>query len=253
MGKNRDFVESIFGSHQLYFAEPAELNDPAESRFEVALDAQPADLFAHFVDYFEHHRGNRHEDAKTLARETMELGPPSTEILEDMKNVAVESVRGKALILSLSSRGDDPLMWERYADQHRGICLVFDSTIGQPAILSLALPVAYEATIPTFYPYRAWTRMQQQNRMESYEAIKPIAFTKGPEWSHEEEWRVVMFDLPKLREFAAPSLVGVILGAKIDRADEQRLSRWANDHEPTVRVYRAELDSNSGAVVLYSE
>ena len=243
----------IFDSHQLYFAEPAELNDPAESRFEVSLDAQPADLFAHFVDYFQNHRCNPRGDAETLAQRTIELGPPSPEILEDMKNVAVESVRGRALILSLSSRGDDPLMWERYADQHGGICLVFDSMIVQPTIFSLALPVVYEATIPTFYPYQAWTRMQQQDRMESYEAVKPIAFTKGPEWRHEEEWRVVMFDPSKLREFAAPSLVGVILGAEIDRADEQMVSQWADDHEPVIRIYRAEFDSDSGAVAVYPE
>ena len=89
--------------------------------------------------------------------------------------------------------------------------------------------------------------------MESYEAVKPIAFAKGPEWRHEEEWRVVMFDQPKLREFAGASLVGVILGAEIDRADEQMVSRWADDHEPVVRIYRTEFDCDSGAVALYPE
>ncbi len=253
VGKNRAFVELIFDSHQLYFAEPAELNDPAESHFDVSLDAEPADLFAHFVDYFQNHRGNPQEDAETLARRTIEIGQPSPEILSDMKNVAVESVRRKALILSLSSRGDDPLMWERYADQHRGICLVFDSTIVQPTIFSLALPVVYEATVPTFYPYRAWTRMQQEDRMESYAAVKPIAFTKRPEWRHEEEWRVVIFDPPKLRKFAAPSLVRVILGAEIDRADEETVRQWVDHHEPVVGIYRAEFDSDAAAVAVYPE
>ncbi len=240
-GKAAEFVKSIFDSNEFYFAEPAELNDPAEARFQVSLDADPKDLFAHFVDFFQHHKGNRREDAEILAAKTIELGQPSPDILEDIKKVAVESVRARAYILSLSSRGDDRMMWEAYADLHRGVCLEFDSTIGHPSILSLALPVVYQADLPTFYPYRAWARMQLQNRMESYEAVKPMAFTKDEEWSHEQEWRVVMFEPSKLRSFPPASLVGVILGARIAPEDEQLVREWIVDRVTPLRIYRAEF------------
>jgi hypothetical protein len=92
---------------------------------------------------------------------------------------------GKHGVLSLAARWDCPLMWSHYADEHRGLCIEYDTTDHRCGSL---FPVDYRSPgdikISELYDWKI-------GKSEKAERLVRDAFfyTKANEWRYEREWR----------------------------------------------------------------
>src|SRR6185437_10691555 len=121
------------------------------------------------------------------------------------------------------------LMWSHYANDHRGICLAFDT--GNP-LFSEALEVTYRSEYPRWVPHE----------------LEQIAFemflTKAHDWGYEKEFRIIggvnmekgylnldgdCFHLPP------GALHSVIVGCE---ADYDAILKVVSEHAPDLPVRR---------------
>jgi hypothetical protein len=99
-------------------------------------------------------------------------------------------------ITSLTTKSKDPRMWSQYGGNHTGLKLTFNLT--HPHMAShakeLMLPVKYDR--PSRYAIAHYVH-EPQTPENLAKALMEITTTKGPSWSHEEEYRWFLRDNPE--------------------------------------------------------
>ena len=126
-------------------------------------------------------------------------------------------------------------MWSHYGDCHRGICLEFQ--VLDESLFSAAVPVEYAKDYPTL---RATLPVK--------DLADGMIRTKARLWKYEQEWRVLSDDDNARRGFPKQCLSGVILGCQISRRHESLITRWLNQRNSFVILYRAYKDRGKFAV-----
>ena len=139
---------------EAYYADPRRFNDPLDCNQTIKIDVDVRSLEHIFYKCL---RRTKEHDKATAA--ISELRYLSTEDFDDINDPArtkylerllarrieelLEDELGGKGVLSLSAVWDSPLMWSHYADQHRGLCIEYDTTeISHPNIGA----VNYEAS-----------------------------------------------------------------------------------------------------------
>ena len=150
-----------------------------------------------------------------ILREWMNLKQKSSVSKQDkrlfkyLKN-SLESLR----ICCLSRRGDsiqlNPLMWAHYADEHRGVCLKFD-LLNDLDTFYFPKKVDYNQT------YLQYNYLQ--NPSKASEAI----WHKSSDWAYEKEYRIIKPTYHGLMDVNPDAFVGVIIGCRCDKVDEQKI------------------------------
>lgn len=136
-----------------------------------------------------------------------------------------------------SDVGDSVLMWSHYADSHKGICLVFKETLGEPPFVPFT--VEYSEKRPKI------------DIMEGFDenAFRLSILTKSDAWSYERERRFVDYRIgPGKRRFPKEALVGVVLGAKISEPDEAFMLGLI-EQRPDLKWARASLAKDEYRIV----
>jgi hypothetical protein len=175
---------------------------------------------------------------------------------------AEEDVYGEHYVTSFSKNPDDPSMWAHYAEQHRGICLVFEPVLregcrvietddGQRLDLDPVLYGDVPSEINFFeslgrLPYpkleAGWlTRDGESSRLASiYDGSYPEGYWsrfrqkarfKLSVWKHEEEVRVVRNSVfrgrlkseSRILRYSFEQLVGIIFGMRTPVEEELRI------------------------------
>lgn len=150
-------------------------------------------------------------------------------------------------VLSLSETPDSLLMWAHYADSHRGLVLQFDET--------------HEFFAPSTYEDQDLRLTKVEYSAErpvlSYSTLNSprLYYRKSPEWSYENEWRLVrplsmatkVLDHPRFPRalFSIPvsAVKGVIVGWAIQHADRQALFELlGQEHLKHVVIYQTQLN-----------
>jgi len=130
-------------------------------------------------------------------------------------------------ILCLSASCNIPLMWEKYADNYKGVVLEFicPQEFDPPWIL--ARPVLYENR-STLLNMNSWGKLLTLNQEEAVEFLfNESCFTKTTDWEYQKEWRVVSFRREGEKEkyadygFYPQTLSIVHFGPDISLADQQ--------------------------------
>lgn len=120
-------------------------------------------------------------------------------------------------------------MWSHYADNHRGICLEFDT---DNPLFSEALEVAYRSEYPRWVPHQ-----MEQIAFEMF-------LTKAEDWKYEKEFRIIGGgDMEKDHLnldgdwFRLPpgALQAVIAGCE---ADYDAIRKVVGEHDPALPVRR---------------
>ena len=231
-GPAREFTKAIFETGSLYYATPAELNDPFEC-FPVMLDRQPdavrwAEQERLIEKYTQHLSIAERNRLKRRAR-----ARPREEI-EALLTASHLNWRTQLGICSLTACPDDVLMWSHYADSNRGICLQFRTTsVLQPHFLH-ALPVIYVDERPTLD--------MSDRSARDWPLLERTLLMNAKRWEYEQEWRLIDQDGHGPHSFPKWDLVGVILGASISLEDAMEVSRWAAPYCKPDRIHRAERD-----------
>ncbi len=130
----------LFEKNEIYFSNPAEMNDPFECRPVLTADTSPQAMTA-YLKYLErkHLSGTPCEERRKLLRDAARR-ISSPEEREDLHNWTVN----KYGFYCLSELPDHPLMWAHYADMHRGFCVEFDTEADEERYFARALPVQCE-------------------------------------------------------------------------------------------------------------
>lgn len=107
-------------------------------------------------------------------------------LAQDIKDLLDKEVGAKG-VLSLSATWSSPLMWSHYGDQHRGICIEYDTTEVPHPNLG---PVNYQS--PRSVKASDLSRWKFDNSAEAGRRIyNTYFFAKSPQWKYEREWRDV--------------------------------------------------------------
>jgi hypothetical protein len=134
---------------------------------------------------------------------------------EDQKalgRLARKHSRRETRVLSLSAEPGNELMWSFYGDNHRGICLCFDS---QHAFFKSARGVQY---------------VDDPNKIaeptDDIPVNDPLLYTKAESWAWQNEWRIVLQgEVPKAVTFPREALKAVVLGEWFQQAGFDDLIR----------------------------
>lgn len=129
-------------------------------------------------------------------------------------------------ILCFSARNDIVSMWDRYADKYRGVVLEFSCLKEFDSPWLIAEPVQYPENRPSFLDKTGWGRLLTLNQDAATKYIfHESCYTKTPDWSYQEEWRIVSFNRTGENgeysdyKFNPKELSVVYLGPEIDAED----------------------------------
>ena len=141
------------------------------------------------------------------------------------------------------------LMWAHYADRHRGAVLGFRTDVPD-SILGQIKAVSYREERRFFYKDDAKCLEQALAKEDSdfaKEAYERLLLTKSPQWSYEQELRLVISNKVKADEsdsfvaFHPSELVQMFLGCRVSPENSLRLARQARNLNPDIEIFSAKL------------
>ena len=168
---NKYLIESLVNP-SIYFATPAELNDPFDCRLNLRRSFQRAASYAT-------------DNRKKWLHHVMSI-PNFIENFDSLIN--------SVGVCSFSSIMEETLLWSHYADQHRGVCLTYEFPT------SFLLDTQFKLTVggPVIYmeePLTEWLRNGPIEDMELESFVKELLHillkTKSPSWAYEKEARLI--------------------------------------------------------------
>lgn len=140
---------------------------------------------------------------------------------------------------SFCAKRDDPVMWEEYGDQHRGICITYDlNKLSETSpILGHLFPVQYSNV-----PFISVSPKKLENNPYFY-------LRKETKWEHECEWRLVYLKnaLSELNGKRFVSLnnciTSITFGACMDEDLKQSICKAIESTflNPKIAMYEAKL------------
>lgn len=150
-------------------------------------------------------------------------------LARDIKNELDDEFAQRG-VLSLSATWSSALMWSHYADEHRGICVEYDTTDQEHPNLG---PVSYRA--PRAVKASDLVRWKgRDDDAAKQRVIQTYFYAKSGEWKYEKEWRDVRDDNGVKQ---VPFRVTAIhFGLRCDVAVITSLVRLLHD-QPQIKLY----------------
>lgn len=228
---------------EVYFQSPLKFNDPFEVDLHCEFRGSVQEASDHFESFVKYEltrvvtgalRGVEDPGVgylSRLGRETSQQGDVepvraklralarddvqrANQVIGDFWNKRKQTYGRVFGVCCFSASHLDALMWAHYADEHRGICLIFD-THERPA-------VDWKR-----YAYHAveYTSQRSMNVLDAgyTESLRRMLLTKAEHWKYEQEWRLISARGEGMQVSSNRNLLGLILGLRIaDNAQELR-------------------------------
>ncbi len=224
-----DRLKSVILEHLLYVPSVAQLNDPTDCR--PKIKRMPEEEMVRFLrddyigrnpvlalDLLQEHESKIRASIQTLGLEWFQRE------LSKIINSQMEQFR----VYSLTKRFDNFSLWAKYAADHSGYCLEFANK--GPLFGEHVMEVIYEEYVPF-----------DVNDSESRSA--GFLVSKRPEWSNEEEVRLIRVrgSGPQVR-IEPQWLTRIILGKDMSPENQQQIRVWAKQRHPELHVVSAYFD-----------
>lgn len=191
------------------------------------------------------HRGVPPEvKEKMLAslREEEETFRPSGESLEALRSMW-KNLLPDLRILCLTESPAHAAMWFHYADQYTGAVLEFSCDDHLGSAWLAAKPVEYPNHKPAVYTADGWASLLSKRKEVAIREILHVAtYTKSPDWSYENEWRITSKKRPDDTgfftdyKFHPEELIGVYIGPMASMSDRCEIHSLAQRY-PRTKVY----------------
>ncbi|WIG82984.1 DUF2971 domain-containing protein [Photobacterium damselae] len=186
-------------NRQLWFAEPASLNDPFEgdSSFSEVLDAV--------------------WDNYPLPQEE-----------RDCYKEAIKNKLAKTGICSFSKARKNQLMWAHYADEHKGVCIGFKEDLLRPeGSYVYPIDINYQDEYPfedIIKRFRYFEKFSTINNVQSIagDIYYSILGTKYSSWQYERERRLVS-SRSEARSFTPEAVNSITFGLRMPKRDKETL------------------------------
>lgn len=102
----------------------------------------------------------------------------------DIKNELDQEMGAKG-VLTLSATWKSGLMWSHYADEHRGICIEYDTRdLEHPQLMQVDYKGARAIKTSDLYRWKVDGDVDARDRV-----LHTYFYTKSSEWRYEREWR----------------------------------------------------------------
>jgi hypothetical protein len=155
------------------------------------------------------------------------------EKLSSIVNDAVTNTLKKMGIFCLSGKKDSILMWSHYAENHKGVCLMFDTTKDSNFFKGLR-KVNYSSN------YISYTYVSTPK------TLSKVLYQKSLDWKYEDEYRIISPDGRGLKPISKLALVGIIFGCRCESSNKIKIKKEvASSHFQNVRFYELKLDDKS--------
>ncbi len=216
-----DRVKSMICENKFYFATPSQLNDPSDCKNTLKEDSEE-EIEKQLIEANRKFFGNSRGDS--YIKEEIKKGIVADQREQALKiiNQIMDTGNG---VFSLTKRPDNMALWAKYADNYKGYCLEFSNL----SRFSYVYEVIYSEKIPFTLS------------LEEYPSQVEFLFTKSPEWSNEEEARIL--DSPGFHIFPKDALKGIILGEYCDEENEKQILSWIKECNVNILVKKVEFNS----------
>lgn len=142
-------------------------------------------------------------------------------------------------ICAFTETHKNSVVWSHYADEHRGICIEFDSDKVDTKN-GLLRQVNYSNTLPTLG--------------HNSGADERTAFlNKTKEWAYEKEWRYITKDASAYLQFNDTAITRVYLGARFSDNDLAWVKFWLSNYSPLRSIPIVKMKFASTDYHLYEE
>lgn len=243
-----EWLQPLILKHQLYLPTAKQLNDPRDGkprfanvpRKRLVMKMKQDIVFELMGEIPEMSRDDLVDAA--LSVEELTSGAETEQLLWDLAEdmyAGLDHVR----IYSMSKRWNNLALWAKYAQNHCGYCLEFART----GFFSDAREVIYDDSLlydPTDLGHCTFD----------------WCFCKSPEWSNEEEVRVVVpprkvgknlyTDTEAVFSIEPKCLTRIILGGHMSGPNAAKIQEWAKLRDPQVAVAVALYDPLKQALAL---
>jgi hypothetical protein len=219
---NLERIRPMLCEGKFYFAPPSQLNDPADCR-NIVKDHSPEEIEEFLIEANRQFYGDARRD-EYIKRGIKTFG--AVTLLEQMTKQFNKLMDSSYGVFSLTRRPDNLALWAKYADDHKGYCLVFSN-------LSEFFNV-YEVSYSDKIPLRL--------NLESDSSQATFLCTKSAEWSNEEEARILARP-PGIQALPAGALRGIILGEHCNEMNELTVVGWIREYNANLDVKRARFNS----------
>lgn len=203
-------------NHTLWFSSPGEFNDPFDCNVFCFIGRNKRDFEDRLEAFF-----SRDKTIASLFGKSTAGWRTKNKILMDIFRYFYSS---RTHICCLSETCDNVLMWSHYADQHAGMCLVFNSHKAG-LIRDNVLPVQYYKRYPS--------NLVDARKIDTLESlVKQLLAAKSSAWSYEQEWRAFMLNESgddadnvkgALYQYAPTLLSGVVFGINTSSSDIEQV------------------------------
>ncbi len=145
---------------------------------------------------------------------------------------------GSKGVLSLSTGWNEPLMWSHYGDQHKGICIEYDTTNARfPDLKSVEYNASRSIRANDAYQWKVKNNKKAQERI-----FKTYFYAKAPQWAYEHEWRDVV---DKAGVSRTNFLVSAIyFGIRCDTVWEKTIVKMLN-RDRQIQLFRVNADDET--------
>lgn len=160
---------------------------------------------------------------------------------EHWRNVLLPGIR----VFCVSEDKENLLMWAHYARDHTGCVFEFWSLPDEDNLLSIAQPVKYTSTPPTFFTEKEWIAdLVSIKKLDTAALYRQYAYAKSSHWAYEREWRVWYpfskstaphDDIP----IPASELRALYIGCKASAKFSEDVITLIGQSYPMARIYRA--------------
>lgn len=223
---NYNLIRLLVNS-EIWFSALNKLNDPFEVQFEMEwMEELPSDEF--LSDWYQTRSTFKHSVHKTKRLiETIRRNP--SQFYKDLKTDLKICHFNKLKVASFSLIYNEVLMWSHYADEHKGICLIFDKDLlnGDNSYKESHLVVDFVKAKKVIYglPEKLKVRFENEVSKLPIKYLNSSIFKKLKCWKYEKEYRILYKDTFSTNlnginlNFNKKALRGIIFGEKCMNAD----------------------------------
>lgn len=220
------WLERTFLQNQIYFSSPASFNDPFDSKVSPSFDGTPEQKRAHIESLARLKFGSdATDDAKKMIEAALADPQFHERGYEAFRNTEVNTLG----IYCLSEKKDDILMWSHYADSHRGVCLILQSSAMFPDLTIEPITYPEDNAYPNVNFFTA--SLQEQS--------DAVLLTKAKHWDYEHEWRIVDTKGPGWHDIDPSWVRGLIFGCLASPGQIAEIRRMSSNRQVPLTLLQA--------------
>ena len=221
-----DHLKPVIMSQKIWFPTRAKLNDPEDLELKLVEDVD-AQVYHQFLlkkaDQESWPRKHLKYNLKKGFTPKGDLTSKGRRKIASSQAVAQRHFDGLG-ILSLSDKENDPVLWQRYGDKGKGVCIVFKMEISE-----YLLRVEYESPRPQ--PKLSVLLLSADAERE----IIKVLGTKTTKWSDESEWRYFVRNGNTEFSFLG-KIAAISLGKEMPDANRQTIAQWVAAAEQPICI-----------------